>query len=435
MKKLALLLLCILPMFAAAETLHFPYNPVLSPNGETIYFSYDGDIFSVPAGGGLAVRVVSLGGTESNPKISPCGKYIAFASDIQGNNDVYVVPVAGGDVKRLTWHEGNDVPAGWSKDSKHIYFESNRANNRTTYKVALAGGTPERLFPNYFNTIVNVAENPQTGELYFNESTESINFPTRKRYVGDHNPNIKSWNPAKKQYRELTSYEGKDSWPMADRKGNLYYVTDRYNKESNIVRHNPAGEPVQLTSYSQSVQYPSVSYGGDAMVFILEYKIHYMDLATGKVTVPQISVADNNVDVMRRFEDVAPSRVAVSPDGKKFALAVRGLLYISDVEGKYQQKLATPAAERVDEIVWGKDNNTLYYTRTDKGFTALYTIKADGSSAERRLYRQECNIKNLKMSLKSTFTSGAAAGFFSPLESLSSFPSFPSSAGASNNLS
>ena len=134
------------------------------------------------------------------------------------------------------------------------------------------------------------------------------------------------------------------------------------------------------------------------MVFILEYKIHYMDLATGKVTVPQISVADNNVDVMRRFEDVAPSRVAVSPDGKKFALAVRGLLYISDVEGKYQQKLATPAAERVDEIVWGKDNNTLYYTRTDKGFTALYTIKADGSSAERRLYRQECNIKNLKMS-------------------------------------
>ena len=398
MKKLALLLLCILPMFAAAETLHFPYNPVLSPNGETIYFSYDGDIFSVPAGGGLAVRVVSLGGTESNPKISPCGKYIAFASDIQGNNDVYVVPVAGGDVKRLTWHEGNDVPAGWSKDSKHIYFESNRANNRTTYKVALAGGTPERLFPNYFNTIVNVAENPQTGELYFNESTESINFPTRKRYVGDHNPNIKSWNPAKKQYRELTSYEGKDSWPMADRKGNLYYVTDRYNKESNIVRHNPAGEPVQLTSYSQSVQYPSVSYGGDAMVFILEYKIHYMDLATGKVTVPQISVADNNVDVMRRFEDVAPSRVAVSPDGKKFALAVRGLLYISDVEGKYQQKLATPAAERVDEIVWGKDNNTLYYTRTDKGFTVLYTIKADGSSAERRLYRQECNIKNLKMS-------------------------------------
>lgn len=400
MKKLALLLLCILPLYASAETLHFPYNPSLSPDGGTIYFSYDGDIFSVPAQGGLAMRLVSLGGNEGSPKVSPCGKYLAFSSDIQGNNDVYVVPVAGGEVKRLTWHEGNDVPGGWSKDSKYIYFESNRANNRTTYKVALAGGTPERLFSNYFNTIVNLVENPVTGELYFNESTESINFPTRKRYVGDHNPNIKGWNPARKAYRELTSYEGKDSWPMVDKKGNLYYVTDRFNKESNIVRHNPSGEPQQLTSYSQSVQYPSVSYGGDAMVFILEYKIHYMDLATGKVTVPQIIVADNNVDVERKIADVVPSRVAVSPDGKKFALSIRGLLYISDAEGKYQHKLSTPADERVDEIVWGKDNNTLYYTRTQKGFTALYTTKADGSSAERLLHRGECNIKNLKMSHK-----------------------------------
>lgn len=400
MKKLALLLFCILPVLAAAETLHFPYNPALSPDGKTIYFSYDGDIFSVPANGGLAMRLVSLGGNEGNPKVSPCGKYIAFSSDIQGNNDVYVVPAAGGEVKRLTWHEGSDVPSGWSKDSKHIYFESNRANNRTTYKVALSGGTPARLFKDYFNTIVNLVENPVTGELYFNESNESISFPTRKRYVGDHNSNVKSWNPAKKEYRELTSYEGKDTWPMADGKGNLYYVTDRFNQESNIVRHNGSGEPVQLTSYSQSVQYPSVSFGGNAMVFILEYKIHYMDLATGKVTVPQITVADNNVDVDRNFKDVAPSRVAVSPDGKKFALSVRGLLYVSDAEGKYQHKLPTPANERVDEIVWGKDNNTIYFTRTDKGFTALYSIKGDGSAPEKPLFRGECNIKNLKMSHK-----------------------------------
>lgn len=400
MKKLILFLFCIMPLFAAAETIHFPYNPSLSPDGNTIYFSYDGDIFKVPADGGLAMRLVSLGGTENNPEVSPCGKYLAFASDIQGNNDVYVVPVAGGDVKRLTWHEGNDVPVGWSKDSKYIYFESNRANNRTTYKVALDGGTPQRLFSNYFNTIVNLAENPVTGELYFNESNESISFPTRKHYVGDHNSNVKSWNPSKKEYKELTSYEGKDTWPMVDKNGTLYYVTDRFNGESNIAKHNAKGEPQQLTSYSQSVQYPSVSFGGNAMVFIYEYKIHYMDMAAGKITVPQISIADNNVDVDRHIKDVAPSRVAVSPDGKKFALAIRGLLYISDAQGKYQHKLATPAAERVDEIVWGKDNNTLYYTRTDKGFTALYTIKADGSAAEKLLCKAECNIKSLVMSHK-----------------------------------
>ena len=400
MKKLTLLLFVLLPLFAVAETLHFPYNPSLSPDGQTILFSYDGDIFSVPAKGGLAMRLVSLGGQESSPKVSPCGKYLAFASDIQGNNDVYIVPLAGGNVKRLTWHEGNDVPSGWSKDSKYIYFETDRANGKTTYKVPVAGGTPVRLLEGYFNTIVNVAENPVTGEFYFNESNESRSFPTRKHYVGDHNPDVKSWNPANGKYRELTSYEGKDAWPMADRNGNLYYVTDRFNKESNIAKHNPAGEPAQLTSFNQSVQYPSVSYNGTAMVFILEYKIHYMDMATGKVVVPQIAVADNNVDIERQIKDVAPGAVAVSPDGKKFAMAIRGLLYVSDAEGKYLQKLATPANERVAEILWGKDNNTLYYTRTDKGFTALFTIKADGSSAEKLVSKADCNIKSLEMSHK-----------------------------------
>ena len=200
MKRLFFLVLLLLPFVVMAETLHFPYNPSLSPDGKDIYFSYDGDIFKVSAQGGLAMRLVSMGANETSPKVSPCGKWVAFASNVQGNNDVYIVPVNGGEVKRLTWHEGSDVPNGWSADSKHVYFESNRANNRTTYKVSVSGGTPVRLFENYFNTIVNVAENPATGELYFNESTESINFPTRKRYVGDHNPNIKSWNPSKKSY-------------------------------------------------------------------------------------------------------------------------------------------------------------------------------------------------------------------------------------------
>ena len=319
MRKIVAAILLLLPLFGFSQTLYFPYNPSLSPNGEMIYFSYDGDIFKVPSNGGLALRFVSLGGVEGNPKVSPDGKYVAFSSNVQGNSDVYVVPVEGGDVKRLTWNECKDTPSGWSKDSKYIYFESNRANIKTTYKVAIQGGTPVRLFDHYFNTVVNLTENPATGELYFNESGESINYPTRKKYVGDHNPNIKSWNPAKKSYKELTDYEGKDTWPMVDAKGNLYYVTDKFNKEANIAKYNPKGEPQQLTSFNNSVQYPSISYNGDKIVFILDYKIHCLDLKTGKVDQPQITIADNNVDIERSFNSLNPQAVAVSPDGKKFS--------------------------------------------------------------------------------------------------------------------
>lgn len=159
------------------------------------------------------MRLVSLGGNENYPTVSPDGKLLAFSSDINGNNDVYIVPVAGGEVTRLTWHEANDMPVGWTPDSKSVYFESNRANIRTTYRVSVDGGTPYRLFDGYFNTVSNLVENPATGEMYFNESAESINFPTRKRYVGEHNPDIKCWNPSTSEFRQLTDYEGKDTWP------------------------------------------------------------------------------------------------------------------------------------------------------------------------------------------------------------------------------
>ncbi len=400
MKRIIIALLLLFPFYGAAHTLHFPYNPALSPDGNTIYFSYDGDIFKVPSGGGLAMRLVSLGGVEDNPQVSPDGKYVAFSSTVHGNSDVYIVPVEGGDVRRITWHEAKDVPSGWSKDSKHIYFESDRINVRTTYKVNIDGGTPVRLFDHYFNTITNVAENPVTGELYFNESGESISFPTRKRYVGEHNPDIKSWNPAKKSYRQLTDYEGKDTWPMVDKDGNLYYVTDRFNKESNIAKYNKNGEDKQITSFDQSLQYPSVSYDGSKMAFLLEYKIHCLDLATGEVRQPQITIADNNLDVERNYVNQLATAVAVSPDGKKFALAIRGLLFVSDVKGSYLHQLQTPANERVDELVWAKDNKTVYYTRTNRGFKSLYKIKADGSEGERFVYGAPCNVKGLKLSYK-----------------------------------
>lgn len=405
MKPLHSLSLSLLLLTAAgtqslsAESLHFPYHPSLSPDAREIYFSYDGDIFKVGSEGGTAMRLVSMGGNENYPAISPDGKYLAFSSDINGNNDVYVVPVNGGEVRRLTWHEANDVPVGWSADSRSIYFESNRANNKTTYKVSLNGGTPLRLFEGYFNTISNLTENPATGELYFNESAESYSFPTRKRYVGDHNPDIKSWNPATSVFTQLTEYEGKDTWPMADKDGNLYFVSDRNGKESNIYRYVPGGDPKQVTRFKQSLQYPSISFDGSKIVFLLEYKITCLDTRTGKVSESSISIADNNIVVNTSFKDQKPAFSAVSPDGRKFAHSIRGLLYISDSEGKYLKKLDTPEDERVDEIVW-KDNTTLYYTRTDNGYVNIFRIKADGTEPEKEVYKAAANIQTLTKSHK-----------------------------------
>ena len=379
-----------------ADNIRFASHPSLSPDGKQIYFSYDGDIYSVPVGGGQATAVITMPGVQDSPLVSPDGKWLAFSSDIQGGSDVYVVPVGGGQAVQLTFHEAPDTPVGWSPKSDWIYFESTRESaRRTTFRVAVSGGTPQLMFDGYFNTVVNLAENPRTGEFLFNESMESISFPTRKRYVGDHNPNIKSWNPRTRTYTELTDYIGKDQWPMADSNGNIYYVSDELNKESNIVQYVKGGRPRQLTSFDKSVQYPSIAFGGSAIVFLKDYEIHVLEPASGKVSVPQIRIASGSVEVRRSFEGQTPTAADVSPDGKKFALVIRGGLYISDTKCKFLQRLDTPADERVDEVVWGDDSKTLYYTRTDRGWTSLYRIAADGSAAETPIFLSENNTKCL----------------------------------------
>ena len=386
---------------ALADNIRFASHPSLSPDGKQIYFSYDGDIYSVPVAGGQATAVITMQGVQDSPLVSPDGKWLAFSSDIQGNNDVYVVPVAGGQAVQLTFHEAPDVPVSWSAKSDWIYFESTRGSARkTTYKVAVNGGTPQLVFDGYFNTIVNLVENPATGEFLFNESMESISFPTRKRYVGDHNPNIKCWNPSSKTYTELTDYIGKDQWPMADRNGNIYYVSDELNKESNIVKYVKGGKPQQLTTFDKSVQYPSLAFDGSAMVFLKDYEITVLEPASGKVSVPQIAVASGSVEVRRSFAGQTPNAADVSPDGKKFAFVIRGGIYVADTKGKYLQKLETPADERVMDVAWADDSKTIYYIRTTKGWTDLYKIAADGSSAESPVFLSQNNVTSLAMSHK-----------------------------------
>ncbi len=398
LKKLILLAAVLVAgsFVSLAENIRFASHPSLSPDGKQIYFSYDGDIYSVPVNGGQATAVITMPGVQDSPLVSPDGKWLAFSSDIQGNNDVYIVPVTGGQAIQLTFHEAADVPVGWSAKGDWIYFESTRESARkTTFRVAVTGGTPQLLFEGFFNTVVNLAENPKTGEFLFNESMESISFPTRKRYVGDHNPNIKCWNPRSKTYQELTDYIGKDQWPMADKNGNIYYVSDELNKESNIVKYVKGGKPQQLTAFDKSVQYPSIAFGGSAIVFLKDYEIHILEPSTGQVSVPQIRIASGSVEVRRSFEGQTPSSADVSPDGKKIALVIRGGLYVSDTKCKFLQKLQTPSDERVDEVVWGPDSKTLYYIRTDKGWTNLYKLAADGSAVEQPVFVSENNSLSL----------------------------------------
>lgn len=385
----------------SAQEAYFQIDPTLSPNGQTIVFSYDGDLWKIPASGGEASRITAMQGEETLPRISPDGKWIAFSATQYGNKDVYIMPMEGGEVKQLTYHDATDDVDSWSWDSKTIYFTSSRYNRFSGYEIAASGGTPKRLFEHYFNNVHNVVEHPSSGEIFFNESWESKNFTHRKRYKGDYNPDIKSYNSKTKAYKEYTSYIGKDMWATFDRNGTLYFASDEANDEYNLYTLSN-GNKTALTSFKTSIGRPQVSADGQKIVFTKDYQIFLYDVASKRAKKVVITILKNNT-LFKSQDFQAKDNISyfdVSPDTKKIAFVSRGELFVSDIKGRFVKHIVTTNNERVLEVKWLKDNRTLLFNQTSNGYINLYTIPADGTGNEKRHTNESKNNINLELDHK-----------------------------------
>ena len=367
--------------YAQQSELMFATHPTLDPEGRTIIFSLQGDLWKVSAGGGVATRLTAMDGNEIYPRISPDGRWVAFTGSQYGSQDIYIMPVNGGEIRQLTIHEAYDHVDSWSWDSRYIYFTSNRYNRQSGYKVSIDGGTPIRLFGNYFNTVHSVVEHPKTGELFFNETWESKSAANRKRYKGAYNPDIQSYNPKTKEFKVYTDWEGKDFWYSLDRQGNLYFASDQANGEYNLYKLRK-GKNRALTNFKTSIKFPQVSANGTKIVFEKDYQLYLHDVTSGNSKKVDIQYFDNGT--LERSQDFQVKNSIgsfdVSPDGKKMAFTARGRLFASDIKGKFVKELPTNSRGRVMEVKWMHDNKTLLYNMTNaQGYTNWFTIAADGS--------------------------------------------------------
>ncbi len=414
MRKLLILsLACIACMSAVAQTAdaYFLSNPCLTPDAQTVVFSYEGDLWKAAVGNGQAVRLTAMQGYETNAKISPDGKWLAFTGRQLGNGDVFVMPLAGGEIKQLTFHSANDEVNSWSWDSKTIYFTSNRAGQPSGYTVGINGGTPQRLFgDHYFLYDHGLFEHPSSGEIFFNDTWESSNQVARKRYKGPFNPDIQSYNIKTKQYKKYTDWEGKDFGVSIDKSGNIYFISDEANGEYNLYTFEK-GKKTALTKFPTSIKTPIVNANGGKIVFEKDYQLWMYDVAAGKSEKLDIKVLRNNILPAEKDYEVTRniSNFDISPDGKKLAFTSRGELFVSDVEGKFVQHINKKNAERAREVKWMSDNKTLVFNQTTGGYLNLYTVTADGSSPIKQITTDKKDNRSLvfnKARTKAVYLSG-----------------------------
>ena len=414
MRKLLILsLACIACMGAGAQTAdaYFLSYPCLTPDGQTVVFSYEGDLWKASVKNGEAVRLTAMQGYETNTKISPDGKWIAFTGRQLGNADIFVMPIAGGEIKQLTYHSANDEVNSWGWDSKTIYFTSNRAGQPSGYTVSINGGTPQRLFgDHFFQYDHGLFEHPSTGEIFFNDTWESSSQVARKRYKGPFNPDIQSYNIKTKQYKKYTDWEGKDFGVSIDKSGNVYFISDEANGEYNLYTFEK-GKKTELTKFASSIKTPIVNANGGKIVFEKDYQLWLYDVVAKKSEKLDIKVLRNNILPAEKDYEVTRniSNFDVSPDGKKLAFTSRGELFVSDVEGKFVQHINKKNAERAREVKWMSDNKTLLFNQTNGGYLNLYTVAADGSSPIKQITTDKKDNRSIvlnKSKSKAVYLSG-----------------------------
>jgi len=405
MKKLLFWgLMAITIQLSSQSPAYFLSDPCLTPDGQTVIFSFEGDLWASPVRSGRAERLTAMEGYETNPRVSPDGKWIAFTGTQSGNSDVYVMPMGGGEIRQLTYHSSGDIVSSWSWDSKSIYFTSNRYSRMAGYKVPVNGGTPVSIFGDfYFQYDHDLWEHPSSGEIFYDDTWESSNQAQRKRYKGPFNPDIQSYNLKTRQHKKYTDWIGKDFSATIDRNGNLYFISDEANGEFNLYTF-VGGKKTALTRFNSSIKSPVVNAQGGKVVFEKDYQLWLYDVASKKADRLNISMYRNYVLPKERDFDVKGKIEAfdVSPDGKKLAFVSRGELFVSDTEGKFVKQIKRGSAERVREVKWLSDNRTLVFSQTLNGYTNWYTMAADSSDGLKELTADRKNNRAMALNKKRT---------------------------------
>jgi Tol biopolymer transport system component len=120
-----------------------PDSGVLVPaqwfgDGSVLYFASPGlDIFTVPSGGGKPAPVLNGPFLETEPRISPDGRWMAYASDETGRYEVYVQSFPPSGAKWQISSGGGRQPA-WRSDGRELYYVS---ETPTMYAAAVRTGS------------------------------------------------------------------------------------------------------------------------------------------------------------------------------------------------------------------------------------------------------------------------------------------------------
>lgn len=376
-----------LPAADEARVLRFP-----AIYKDLVVFSYAGDLYSVPAAGGVARRLTSHPGYEAFARFSPDGKFIAFTGEYDGNREVFLMPAEGGVPVRLTYTPvlgrddisdrmgPNNIVMGWTPDGQKIIFRSRMAEwndfNGQLYLVPKEGGPPEEL-PLPRGGFCSFS--PDGQKLAFNRIFRE--FRTWKRYRGGMVDDIWIYDFKTKKTENITNNGASDIIPMWS--GNkIYFLSDRdENKRFNLyVYSTETRETRKVTDFKDyDIKFPSL--GPDSIVFENGGYLYKLDLSSEKVSRIPVHIADDQVVARTELVKVADkiNTWDIAPDGARAVFGARGEIFTVPAKTGNTRNLTGTSGVHERDVAWSPDGRWIAFISDKTGREEVYIVPQDGS--------------------------------------------------------
>ncbi len=349
--------------------------PALTP--DKIIFTAEGDLWKVDLNGGIAQRLTSHLGTESNAAISPDGKTVAFSAQYEGPTEVYTMPIEGGLPARRTFDGEAAIVVGWTPDGKVIYQTSHYSTlpNRQLLTIDLKTGTAQ-LLP--LSQASDGSFDKKGTTLYFTRLP--FQGSHTKRYKGGTAQNIWKFELNQPEAVPLTAdYEGTSKTPMWWNE-RVYFASDR-DGTMNLWSMSEDGKDLKQHTFhkgwdvkSPSLRDGKIAYQCGADIYIFEIGSNADRLIP--ITLSSDFDQEREKWVKKPIEYLTASNL--SPDGDRVALTARGQVFVAPAQQGRLVHATTGDKVRYRNAQFMPDGKSLLVMSDATGELEFWKIPANG---------------------------------------------------------